>query len=327
MAPMRMQPALADLALPTPRWLVDLSTEPHPDAFAAWHLGGSSTTPAPFTLPLPALNAQYESWLGQGRLRAGDLGAARFAADDELMLAELLLAENDFSGIREATHEAYRRLTDYTRNSGYPFVLRIWSFFAAINEGSGDQERYRQFCIGRQQALERGWVDADPAATVIGIPSRTRWLRIVWLAARSPGKMLDNPRQMLPRNYPRDYGPEPPRFSRAGLWEGKRGTVLLISGTASVVGHSSRHPGNLEAQLKETLRNLEEVLRVAIEQSGRSTRFGEGTVLRAYVREETRMPEVAAWLQKHVPGAQFVVLQGDVCRRELLCEIEAVHHF
>ncbi len=318
---------MSDTRHPDPRWLVDLSADPAEDAFAAWSLGLRGAGSASFELPMPALHVLSESWRSHGRLRGGQLGSARFAGDDDLMIGELVLSERDFGGIGTTTHEAYRRLLDYVPGSGYPYVLRIWSYFSRINEGDGDAERYRQFCVGRQLALERAWFEADPAATVIGLPDRSNKLRVLWLASKTPGRMLDNPRQMTPRNYPPEYGPEPPRFSRAALWQGTRGRVMLISGTASVVGHSSRHPGRLDNQLAETKRNLESLLKVAVDASGVETQYGPGTVLRAYVRSEEHFLPTEQFLREQFPGAACAVLQGDVCRKELLCEIEGVHHF
>ena len=51
-----------------------------------------------------------------------------------------------------------------------------------------------------------------------------------------------------------------------------------------------------------------------------------GTVLRAYVRSEEHFFEVERTLTEAFPGAVFAVLQGDVCRQELLVEVEGVHH-
>ncbi len=310
-----------------PRWLVDMAPEPMKDAFAAWHLGVRGGGASSFELPMPALHSVCESWHSKGRLRGGQIGAAHFAGDDDLMLGELVLSERDFGGIGTTAHEAYRRLLDYVQGSGFPYVLRVWSYFSRINEGQGDAERYRQFCVGRQLALERARFEADPAATVIGLPDRSSHLRLLWLASKTPGQMIDNPRQTLPRNYPPEYGPEPPRFSRGALWQSQRGGVLLISGTASVVGHSSRHIGRLDKQLEETRRNLESLLEVANSTWDTDSRFGSGTVLRAYVREEEHFFETEQFLRENFPGAAFAVLQGEVCRSDLLCEIEGVHHF
>ena len=103
--------------------------------------------------------------------------------------------------------------------------------------------------------------------------------------------------------------------------------MLLLSGTASVVGHSSRHPGNLQAQLAETKRNLDSMLTVACQKLDRLSDFGKGSAFRVYVREEDQLYVVESFMRDNFPGAVFSVLQGDICRSELLCEIEGVHHF
>ncbi len=311
----------------SPRWLVDIGQMAAPDCLASWRLGERGAGTASFDLPMPALHPLVESWHSHGRMRGGQLGAARFCGDDELMLGELILSERDFGGIGTTTHEGFRRLIDYVPSSGYPYVLRIWSYFSRINSGEGDAERYRQFCVGRQLALERAWFDADPAATVIGLPDSSNKLRLLWLASKMPGQMLDNPRQMNPRLYPREYGPDPPRFSRAALYQSPRGIALLLSGTASVVGHSSRHPGNLQAQLAETKRNLDSMLAIAAQKLDRPAEFGKGTVLRVYVREEDQLYVVESFMRDNFPGAVYSILHADICREELLCEIEGVHHF
>jgi chorismate lyase/3-hydroxybenzoate synthase len=308
------------------RWLVDMASEASSNAFAVWRLG-QRISHLGLDLPMPALHERTESWFGSGRLRGGQLGAARFWGDDELMLAELVLSERDFGGIGTTTHEGFRRILDYTQGSGFPYIARIWTYFSRINEGDGDQERYRQFCVGRQLALERATFEGDPAATVIGLPDRSQQLRLIWMASRAPVTMIDNPRQMTPRQYPPEYGPDPPRFSRGALLHSPRGTALLISGTASVVGHSSRHPGKLGEQLAETKRNMDSLLTVANATVGKKSAFGADTVLRAYVREESYFFEVEDFLRQHFPEAPFAVLLGDVCRRELMCEIEGVHHY
>ena len=52
-----------------------------------------------------------------------------------------------------------------------------------------------------------------------------------------------------------------PTFSRAALADLGAGEVaLFVSGTASIVGHETQHPGDVRAQTLETLNNLRAVL-------------------------------------------------------------------
>ena len=82
------------------------------------------------------------------------------------------------------------------------------------------------------------------AATAIGLPSPPDQLHVHWLATKQPGIAIENPRQVSAFAYPRDYGPVAPGFSRAMLLPGDT-PLLLISGTASIVGHASQHPDTL----------------------------------------------------------------------------------
>src|SRR5213082_3849534 len=53
------------------------------------------------------------------------------------------------------------------------------------------------------------------------------------------------------------YGSHSPLFSRATLLRQSGGLALFISGTASIVGHTSLHVGDTVAQTRETLANIE----------------------------------------------------------------------
>ena len=102
---------------------------------------------------------------------------------------------------------------------------------------------------------------------------------------------------------------------------------LLLSGTASVVGHTTLHAGALMAQLGETLANFDALLAAARErQPALPPRFGAGTRLKAYVRDRADMDAVGNALQAHFGGeVPFVLLHAAICRRDLAVEIDGVH--
>lgn len=303
---------------------VDLARRP--ELLNSWTFSHQERT-RPFSVDLAPLDPVSVVFRALGRVRGGELNAAPFAADDELLLGELKLSEVDQNGIRRTAAEAYRRLLELAPRSGYPHVLRVWNYFSGINEGVGDEERYKRFCVGRAQAVQNEWDRNEPAATVIGRPHPSRWFHLIWLASKTPGQAIDNPRQTRPRDYDRAYGPEAPRFSRGTLWQSRRGAVLLASGTAAVVGDASLHPGDLAAQFAETERNLYSLLAEAAARVNRPARFDEGSVLLAYVRDETAQFRVQRMLRTAFPDSAVMVVAGEVCRSDLLVEIEAVHHF
>jgi chorismate lyase / 3-hydroxybenzoate synthase len=99
---------------------------------------------------------------------------------------------------------------------------------------------------------------------------------------------------------------------------------LLISGTGSILGHASHHAHDLPAQLDEILRNL-----ASLRQAGGATgqlQSGRGTLLKIYLRNASAAGLVSAYLRAQLPSqVQFLVLSADICRRELVVEIDAAY--
>lgn len=292
------------------------------------HFGSGREPIGAVRVRLQALHDTAEAWLAQGRVQGGNSGGARFAADESFLFGTLDLDERDYPDFEAVVADAYERMRRVSMLHGYPYSVRTWSYFSGINEGYGDEERYRQFCCGRERGLGPAWFESEPAATVIGRPELSARFQLQWLAATQPGVAIDNPRQTPPHEYPREYGPTPPRFARGHLWRDARGAVLLISGTASVVGHRSMHPDQLRPQFEETERNLRVLLERAAGVLGRPAAFDAGTLLRVYVREAEHLYEVADLVRERFgPNVHAAILHGEVCRRELLVEIDGVHHF
>src|SRR3546814_17247700 len=73
----------------------------------------------------------------------------------------------------------------------------------------------------------------------------------------SPCTPVENPGQVSAYRYPRQYGQQQPSFARAMLPPPGSAMPLLLSGTASVVGHATAHVGELLAQLDETFNNFD----------------------------------------------------------------------
>jgi chorismate lyase/3-hydroxybenzoate synthase len=222
------------------------------------------------------------------------------------------------------------------RAQGYPHFLRIWNYVPNLNQECGGLERYLAFCAGRRQVLDAVLADVEtrlPAASAIGFPASfvplakeenvgKNGLRLYALAARESGEQIENPRQVSAFHYPPEYGRRGPSFSRAVLkrW-GNDGHHLYISGTASVVGHISRHD-DLMAQLDETLVNLEALLTVA---SRRAATPLQPALLRVYVRPASDpAPLRRRIVQAFGSAVPMLFLQADICRRELLIEIEGL---
>jgi chorismate lyase/3-hydroxybenzoate synthase len=276
--------------------------------------------------------APFEVWHGAGPVETGRDGAVAWSHDGALLFGALELDECDDPGDADAlgavAQDAYRRLLAFTAARGYPHLLRVWNYLDGITEGDGDAERYKRFCLGRGRGLGTSVEGPLPAATAIGRPDAAHdasRLQIYWLAARTPGTPLENPRQLSAYRYPRQYGPQPPSFARAMLPPGD--LPLLLSGTASIVGHASLHPESVTAQVEETLANFDRLIATArVHRPELPARFGPGSRLKIYVRDRAELDAVTAALDARL-GADVprIVLHAAVCRRELRVEIDGTH--
>jgi chorismate lyase/3-hydroxybenzoate synthase len=269
----------------------------------------------------PARAAPLEIWRSRGSITHGTDGALRWASDGDYTFLALEIGEADHGGIAATTQAAYALLSRWRQASVTPHFLRLWNYLDAINAGEGDDERYRQFCSGRAVGMDAAFAATYPAATAIGVRDGRRVLQIYALAARLPGSAVENPRQLNAWRYPRQYGPAAPGFAR-GMRAPTPSAQLYISGTAAIVGHASHHAEDASAQLDETLANLDALLAAA----GNRTSLGAGSLLKVYLRRAADEAAVHAGLRARLgKAANLLLLHGDICRRELLLEIDGAH--
>ncbi len=274
-----------------------------------------------------------EAWAVSGPVRQGHHDELTWRCNDSWWFGVIQLDEfslRDVSGsdtlLQKATRHAYGLLFEAMAAQGFANLVRIWNHIADITVDSDGLERYRQFNIGRQDIFlahgRRLEGKSVPAASALGAASHAP-LVLYALASRRPVKAIENPRQVSAYCYPSDYGPRSPTFSRAALALSGHRQPLFISGTASIVGHRSLHAGDVVEQTRETLRNLQAIL----DQAGAET---SGLTLskltyKVYVRHEADWPKVHWELCRAVGGQpQVLALKADICRNDLLVEIEAV---
>lgn len=326
--------------MPCPFRAIDASHAPPggaPDAHVLACLGyGADARSAPDPRMVPIALERLdgargaELWMSAEPVTTGKSEGIHHASNSSVLFGWLHLEERELVATERAVLRAYVRVDQLLNRLGYPNWLRVWNFLARINEGEGDTERYRQFSLGRHHAvaLKPGFEHELPAATAIG--TRTEGLTICFLAGRHGAIQVENPRQVSAFRYPRQYGLRSPSFSRATLQHWQDRSILFLSGTASVVGHATLHPGDGARQLEETLANIDALLANAARlHLGDAPPSGFRPVgFTAYVRAPQYAAEVAEALQSRLRArAPTAVLQGDICRTDLAIEIEAIYEW
>jgi enamine deaminase RidA (YjgF/YER057c/UK114 family) len=261
----------------------------------------------------------------------GQCDAIHYRHDGEVLFGAIALPETMFEAragktpLQQATESAYRQVFALLETQRYPYLFRFWNYIAEINTHSFGLERYQQFNLGRQDAFLAHGRDVAgnvPAASALGLAQGP--LTIAFLAGRAAPLNIENPRQISAYQYPQQYGPRSPTFSRASLVRLRRDEVLFISGTASIVGHATLHPANVVAQTRETMANIMAVVTEA-NRLASQPRFGLGSLsYKVYVRNPADLARIRAELAHCVGDTlKAVYLQADVCRRDLLLEIDA----
>lgn len=279
---------------------------------------------------LAGANVAAEIWLSNlvthKPLNSGCRGAIQYRFNDELLFGVICLPE--LGSLQLATESAYAQIFALMQALDYPHIYRFWNYMADINGVSEDSEgleRYRQFNVGRKDAFlacdgEIG--NQLPAACALGLVDGP--LTVAFLLGRQAPFAIENPRQVSAYEYPEEYGPRTPSFSRATLLNTEQNALLFISGTASIVGHKTLHAKDVVAQTKETLLNLNAVIAEANRMLGTQKFDLHHIYFRVYIRYAEDLPLVKDEMQKHIGGTlKAVFIQADICRHELLLEIEA----
>jgi len=247
---------------------------------------------------------------------------------EELLFGSITIEERsaDSGALSHATAIAYQEIFGVLRHTEHRHLIRVWNYLPQINCEAGGEERYRLFNSARQLAFRnsgRATTGTVPAASALGSPAGSP-ISIYFLAARRPPRMIENPRQTSAYYYPPKFGRHSPIFSRACLMSESAGTNLFVSGTASIVGHETIHPGDVDAQTRETVANINALLEEANRAVGQARYSLDGLKFKVYVRQPSDLDAIEGALAESLRSSTSIVyLQADVCREDLLVEIEA----
>jgi enamine deaminase RidA (YjgF/YER057c/UK114 family) len=292
---------------------------------------------ASMTPPLGSTDNLCEVWRVAGgrnlELSTASLrqGRVHYRHCGEFLFGSIAIDEDAVDGegsaaLLRATATAYREIFAVLERTRHPHLIRVWNYLPEINREADGDERYRHFNSARQTAFRdsgRSTVDTVPAACALGSPAGSP-ISIYFLAAHRAPRMIENPRQTSAYHYPPKFGAHPPTFSRACLLSEALGTSLFVSGTASIVGHETIHQGDVTAQTRETMANINALLDEANRVAGSDLYSLDELKFKVYVRRPADLAAIERALSTTVRASTPIVyLRADVCREDLLVEIEA----
>ncbi len=222
-------------------------------------------------------------------------------------------------------------------------IVRQWNYIGNILAVRDGFQNYQVFNEVRGEYYNRHrTVIGYPAATGIGLKLNSV---VIDFCAVKPDesvriKGLSNPNQVNAYEYgqtvlkgTKDTGKpkkQPPQFERALIMAHERNAVLYISGTASIIGQVTIGKDNISEQTQVTIENIkkltdaERIGQVLPEGIRYSMKFN---LLRVYIKNQKDFNVVRAICNEHFPSVPAVFIEADVCRNDLLTEIEAEVHF
>ncbi len=248
------------------------------------------------------------------------------------------------SGTYRQMLSALERMRAALRQAGSDFeqVVRTWFYLGGITEIQDGVQRYMELNRARTDfyrdvqfgklASGGGQPQGNyPASTAIGTAAAGVLAGCLSLQThRKDARLvhLENPQQTPAFAYHSRYSPRSPKFSRAMALKLGDYLTTWISGTASIVNSESRHLGDIARQVEQTLENIEHLLAPesflaqGVPQAG--ARLEDLAKVRVYLKRPEDFPRCKAICERRLGAVPAVYSVADVCRPELLVEIEGV---
>jgi len=226
--------------------------------------------------------------------------------------------------------------------TGFEHVVRTWFYLGSITDNEHGAQRYKELnrartdfyrdiefqCSLAQPSIPQG---IYPASTGIGMRGKDLLGSCIALVTRRPDALLlplENPQQTPAYAYHPRFSPQSPKFSRGMALVLGDYITTWVSGTASVVHSNSLHHGDITKQTQQTIDNIQRL--ISSENFGFHGISHGGCALtdlakiRVYLKREQDFGVCKAICDERFGAVPAIYAVADVCRPELLVEIEGV---
>lgn len=243
--------------------------------------------------------------------------------------------------ITEASERAFEMALAILNKEGLSLknIVRQWNYIeniAIVEDVENAPQNYQDFNDVRARYYDQVNFDQGyPAAT--GIGQDTGGIIIGFIAVSDSNmisiKPIANPGQVDAHRYSEmvlEGNSEEkctPKFERAKLVTIGSRDYIYVSGTASILGEETVHVGHVE---KQTLTTIENIKRLFSKENQEALGLDfdvdkiEFSHLRVYVKHRQDIPAVKKVCDSELNCKSSLFLESDVCREDLLVEIEGV---
>jgi len=227
--------------------------------------------------------------------------------------------------IQKQSDDVFMQIEEVLKKENMPIhqIIRQWNYIERITAFEGKDQHYQSFNNSRSHFYGKvKWEQGYPAAT--GIGANLGGILVELDAAAFHAKdvfttPIDNKLQVAAHAYSDQVlevassRKTTPKFERAkSITFGER-RLVYISGTAAIRGEASLKGVGLERQLHITMENIAELIGDA-----------EPVLLRVYLKYPEDYEEAARLMDTYKLNIPISYMWADVCRDELLIEIEGI---
>ncbi len=208
-------------------------------------------------------------------------------------------------------------------------IVRQWNYIEDITGVKDGVQNYQMFNDARSAFYSSAdWSGGYPAATGIGCAAAGVTVSVHAVKnARKLSRPIDNPIQVPAHQYSgkvllngKTSSKTTPKFERARLL----GETVLISGTAAIKGENSELSSDPATQAEAAIAVVESLVAPGnILPENKRFRFNH---LRVYIKKEEDAGQIIRTLGSHWKGIPIHYMLADICRPELLLEIEGTGH-
>jgi enamine deaminase RidA (YjgF/YER057c/UK114 family) len=243
--------------------------------------------------------------------------------------------------IYESSVKAFESATEILTAEGLSIhhIIRQWNYIeniAWLEHVADSEQNYQIFNDVRASYYDKEeFKFGYPAATGIGMD--TGGVIIDFLALSDSNqvriKPIMNPGQIDAHRYSElvlegsSSKKCTPKFERAKLVSIGTRNYIYVSGTASILGEETVHVGDVEKQTVTTIENINRLFakenqeKLGLDFDVSRIRFSH---LRVYVKHQKDIPAVEKICESMLNCKSSLYLESDVCREDLLVEIEGV---
>jgi len=245
------------------------------------------------------------------------------------------------SDTRDAATKAFDQMKAILDAEGMSFnhIVRQWNFIGNILEIKNGYQNYQIFNEVRSEFYQKyRTIHGYPAATGIGM--KLGGVLIDFCAVMTNDtvevKPIENPNQINAYEYSQQVlkgitgdgksVKHPPQFERALLLRNNIQSTLFISGTASIIGQDTIGIDDVEKQTIVTIENINKLTdqkRIGQISVNSDADWGKFIFLRVYVKNQDDFSKVKMICAEHFPEVPAIFIESDICRENLLVEIEA----